>query len=548
MTESDELLNRDEGVPPADSAAGRPLSRRGVIAGSVGGLAALGLAGLVGYELPHTPKPQTITNSQFHQFTEVRTFLTRPDLRPPSVTFTTFFTNESRYFDAAHPRFIFLTPRSISQLLHNLGANLVPSQIVSAPSQPGLMILDRLGKLVYFKPMLTDNPFDFNMQADMGQPRLTWWHGQILVGHGNGVGEVADGTYTTIDSVKAGNGLMTDCHELSLTGHGTALISAYQETTTDLSILGGATKAKVWAGHVQEIDLTTGQIVFDWNSLDHVGVEESYTGRPSSKDVAYDYFHINSVKETPDGNLIVCARNTWALYKVNRATGKVMWRFNGKKSDFVMGPGTKFFWQHDARMPDANTITLFDDGGWPTEEKQARGLVILVDTKKMSATLKRAYVHPAAFISATQGSMELMPDGRVLVGWGNQGYFTEFAPDGAMVFDGQFPPRVCSYRAFTHDWIGTPTDLPAVLVRPNSSGGSVVYVSWNGATEVTQWQVLAGKSATTLKVIGSQEWTGFETAIAVSATGPYFRVVAKDKNGAELSLSEVARLNEKTIA
>ena len=524
----------------------RFLTRRGLITGTVGGLAALGLAGLAGYELPHGSSSSP-DESEALQLAQERFFYTRPDLRPPTVRFTRFFSDESTVAEAAKPRFIFVSPRSISQLLHQLGAVLVPKQITNAPSQPGLMILDRMGRMVYFNPIMSGNPFDFNVQNDKGQPRLTWWHGKIVVGHGAGVGEMADETYKIIDSIHAGNGLMTDCHELTLTAAGTALISAYRETTTDLTSVGGASKAKVWAGHVQEIDLATGKVLLDWNSLDHVGVDESYVGRPPSKNIAYDYFHINSIKETPDGNLLIGARNTWACYLVNRSSGQVIWRMNGKKSDFTMGPGTHFFWQHDVRMPDLSTISLFDDGAFPPEEKQARGLLLSVDTSTMHVKLKRVYIHPAGFLAATQGSMELMLDGRVLIGWGNQGYFSEFAPDGAMIFDAQFPPRVCSYRAFTHDWVGHPTEPPIAAVRVNSSGGSMVYASWNGATEIANWSVLSGKATSSLQSVGSQEWTGFETSIAVNASGPYFAVVALDHNGKELGRSSAVKLDRKLV-
>ena len=179
----------------------------------------------------------------------------------------------------------------------------------------------------------------------------------------------ADGNsqYATTATVKAGHGLQADLHEFVTTSAGTALITAYETTTTNLSPLRGPSKGPVYACHAQEIDLTTGKVLFDWNSLSHVGLTESYLGLPSgkAKGTPVDYFHVNSVQELQNGNLLISARNTCALYEVDRSTGRILWRLNGKRSDFTMGAGSHFYWQHHA-VPHANGLfTVFDDGSSP---------------------------------------------------------------------------------------------------------------------------------------------------------------------------------------
>jgi hypothetical protein len=506
---------------------GRTFTRRRFIAKALGWLGVVGLSGLVGYELPRGSKSSGGVQPDYEEISQIRTFVSRPDLRPPVVKITSLLGGKNSTANFLQPRFIFVSPRTISKDL----------------SQPGLMILDRQGRMVWFNPILTESPFDFDAQDYRGHPRLTWWQGQIVSGHGIGVGGLADDTYETVDTVRAGAGLKMDCHELVLTSKGTALITAYEETTTDLSALGGARNAKVWSGHAQEIDLATGKVLLDWSSLDHVGVEESYAAIPSSKNVGYDYFHINSVSEASDGNLLIAARNTWAIYKIHRSSGHIIWRMNGKKSDFTMGPGAGFYWQHDAGMPRPATLTVFDDGAFPSEEKQSRALVLSVDTEAMHVSLDHAYVHPAGFIAANQGSVQLLADGRVFVGWGNQPYFSEFAPDGTLLLDGEFPSPVRSYRAFTRDWVGRPTEPPSIAVRTNAAGGAIVYVSWNGATEIDSWTILAGKDRSSLRAIGSQEWTGFETAAVVNSTGSHFAAVAIDNTGKEIGRSATVKLN-----
>jgi hypothetical protein len=160
----------------------------------------------------------------------------------------------------------------------------------------------------------------------------------------------------------------------------------------------------------------------------------------------------------------------------------------------------------------------------------------------MRATLSRSYTHPAKLLAANQGSTQLLADGRMLVGWGNLPYFTEFAEDGTLLLDGQFPIGDQSYRAFTAGWTGHPTGQPAVAARVNQAGGSVVYASWNGATELSSWTVLAGRTATQLGEAGSQRRTGFETMITVNSSGPYFAVTANDANGHVLGRSGTVKL------
>ena len=219
------------------------------------------------------------------------------------------------------------------------------------------------------------------------------------------------------------------------------------------------------------------------------------------------------------------------------------WQLGGKQSSFGMGPGATFWFQHHITPLSASTLSIFDDGGAPpAKEPQSRGILLDLDTGTMKATLQRTYTHPAGLAAANQGSMQVLADGRVLVGWGNLRYFSEFTADGTLILDGQFPIGDQSYRVFTADWTGHPADQPAVAARVNPAGGSTVYASWNGATEVDSWAVLAGSAASGLKRVGSQRRGGFETAITVNSEGPYFAVTAHDASGNTLGQSPTARL------
>jgi Arylsulfotransferase (ASST) len=519
--------NADGAGPPQ-----RALSRRQFMHGA-GGLVAMSVAGLSGLGAGGRRSAAVLAPTKNDRAAvlevagaisvdDVHSFVSRPDLQPPVVKINTY----AQGWQAASPSFIFLATKGY---------------IGSAPGQPGLMIIDRYGRLIWFKPISPTSPFDFNVQTYKERPTLTWWQGKVGPGIGYGVGQMADSAYNTTKTVQAGHGLQTDLHELLITSAGTALITAYETTTTNLKSLGGPSKGPVYACHAQEIDLATGKVLFDWDSLSHVALNESFLGLPSgkAKGTPMDYFHINSVQEMQNGNLLISARNTWALYEVDRSTGKIVWRLNGKHSDFTMGAGSNFYWQHHA-VPHANGLfTVFDDGSSPPEEKQSRGLLLFVDNNRKHVSLKQAYINPAGFIAANQGSMQLLADGRVFVGWGNQPYFSEFAPDGTLLMNGQLPLNVQSYRAFTYNWTGTPSEPPRVAVQVNPAGGSIVYASWNGATAVQRWMVLAGNAASRLEPVGSEGWADFETAIAVNSAGPKFCAVALDGRNHELGRSGV---------
>jgi hypothetical protein len=506
------------------------LSRRQFLPRAAGAAAA-GAAGVLGYEVArHRDRAKEASESHREPAQtgsaatsvsdEVRTFVTWPDLRVPAVRITSVG-------DEAHdtPPYIFTAPATYP----------------AGPSQQGLMITDRRGRLIYFRRVNhSTNAFDFNVQSLHGKRVLTSWHGAVESAHGVGHGQILDSSYhRRFGPINAGHGLMADLHELQLTRRGTALVTAYGTVAADLSKLGGPRNGKVFSGHAQEIDLHTGKVLFDWNSLDHVPLSESLKKPPSAHSSAgFDYFHINSISEMDDGNLLIGARNTCAVYKVDRSTGKVLWRLNGTRSDFDVSGPARFYWQHHSRMHGHDLMTIFDNGG-PKKEKESRGLLIALNHKRKQADLRRAYVHPAGFMAITKGSVQRLDDGRMFVGWGDQPYFSEFAPGGDLLMHGEFAFGVRSYRAFVGDWVGRPADPPRVAARKNPAGGYLIYASWNGATEVNRWTVLAGPDKSSLSPVGSQPWTGFETQIAVNSTGPHFAAVAEDSDGKILGRTAV---------
>jgi hypothetical protein len=361
---------------------------------------------------------------------------------------------------------------------------------------------------------------------------LTFWEGPPAAPvRGTGLGHyvILDTSYRRIATVQAGFGADTaDLHEFQLTPRGTALITAYRIVPRP----GGR---RVADSIVQEVDVASGRVLFTWHSLGHVALAESYSPAPTD-DTPYDYFHVNSVDEEPDGNLLVSARNTHAVYEIDRSTGDVLWRLGGKRSSFHMGKGTTFAWQHDARRQPDGTITLFDDGASPAVEKESRAIRIRLDAKTRTATLVSAYA--AGSLAGSQGNVQVLENGDVLVGFGAVPRITEFAPDGTIVFDATFSKGDDSYRAYRFAWRATPATRPAVAVAEGGGATATVYASWNGATEVARWRVLAGLDADKLDPVGPPLLkSGFETTLRAATDDPYLAVEALDARGRVLGRS-----------
>ncbi|MBO0802387.1 MAG: arylsulfotransferase family protein [Nocardiopsaceae bacterium] len=463
-------------------------------------------------------------------------FVSRPDLQPPIVTVT-----KANSSQRPQSGYVFTTPHAYPQ---------------ASPGQPsGCMIMDWDGELVWYSPPADTGTNvvcnNLSAQSYQGKPVLTWYNGhQLFAGttqYDAGTFTIADETYTPIATVSGFGDYTANMHECLLTSRGTAYITVTRQATADLTPIYGPANGQALDSGVQEIDIATGDLLFQWSGLDHIPVEETYGAYRSTGPV--DPYHFNSIAVAPDGNLLLCSRHTWTVYKISPATGAIIWRLGGKQSDFTMGSGADFAWQHHARPhgPKGTVISIFDDEAQSTrvqEASQSRAIFLQLDTTSMQASLLRSYTRPDGALADSEGSVQLLDGGRVLVGWGSQPYLTEFSLDGQVLLDGLLPDLggtpdafFQSYRTLNFPWSATPAEIPAAAVRPGGTSSSVAYASWNGATEVARWTVLAGPRPTALAPAGSRDRTGFETAIPAASAGPYFVAVAEDSRGRELGRS-----------
>jgi hypothetical protein len=446
---------------------------------------------------------------------DYQSFRSRPDLRPPIVTVS------ARAQTATGD--LFLAP-------------------YSGVGQYGPMILDQHGGLVWFDRIPAGaRAADLRVQQYEGQPVLTWWQDPLVAGASSAAGLViANSSYQVLADVRAGNGYQPDLHEFEITPQGTGLITIYNAVDCNLSPVGGPREGAVADTLVQELDLKTGLVMYEWHSLDHVSLQSSYaSAAPSSRAQPFDYFHINSIDVEQDGHLLVDARNTWAAYDVDPRTGVIAWQLGGRHSSFKMGPGTAMAWQHDARQQPNGAFTFFDNGAFPQVHRQSRAIEMTLDMAGKQATLVRSYEHRNPLVAGSQGNLQALAGGDWMVGWGQAGYLSEIDASGHVILNAHLPPSWESYRTYALPWSGEPAQPPALAVSPPSSpqAGPTVYASWNGATDVSTWRVLAGASSTTLAPVASAPKTGFETSIALAAAVPYVQVQALDGAGAVIGTS-----------
>ena len=435
-------------------------------------------------------------------------FVTRPDLRLPPLT-----------INLAKPE-------------------VAPGLILLAPynaphgAQAGAMIADNSGRPVWEQPLANLVTTDFRVQTFRGQPVLTWWEGVVTLGHGVGSYVIADTSYQPIAKVNAGNGYQGDLHEFLLTDRGTALLTSYKVTTADLRSVGGTSDGSIQDALFQEVDVASGRVLLEWHSLDHIPIAESYW--PLTDD--WDYVHLNSIAVDQDENLLVSARNTHTIYKLDRQSGEIMWRLGGRSSNFTIDPVAGFAWQHDARRQPDGSLTMFDNG-----YALSRALVLNVDENARHVSLTRGYTRGARFHALSQGNLQVLPNGNVFVGWGAEPYVSEFTPEGTLIFDAALPSEHISYRAFRAPWNGTGAGTPTVVAQ-RAGRYAELYISWNGDTQVARWVAHAGTDLTRPVPVGEVARTGFETGMRIPSTYTQVALSGVDASGRVLTTTDAIPL------
>ncbi len=502
--------------------------------------------------VPYPSNTGHVTPDPILDSPQVWSFVSEPHLHPMKIT-----VNVSN--PGTSPGLIFLAPYAFSS--------------DAIYGQTGSLILDNEGNPFWFRPLSTPNLMnsDFRVQEWNGQAVLTFWQGTLATpptytnapGGSSEPGScyyILDHTYAVIATISAQKGFTSDIHEFLLTPSGTALFLSTKAVPMDLRPYGGPKKGYVQDFAIQEVDLRTHELLFFWDAMDHIPLSDSFEPASSAVDSAniWDAFHLNAIGLTDNpSDIIFSGRNTWTIYRINKPTGNIVWRLGGKQSSFTIASGAEFSWQHDARFLSStgttNIISMFDDNCCegetvPPGTPPAHGLVLELDLNALTASPLTTYYHDPLIHVASQGNVELLPNGNRFVGWGQSQYYSEFAPAGNteanpslnLLYDAQMPGSNYTYRAYRNAWVGMPYYPPSVAAVANNFQVTV-YASWNGSTETATWQVFGGMNPDALPLVASVAKTGFETAIPVGNVGPYFQVKALDSSNVVIGVSPLVQ-------
>ncbi|GKT60258.1 secreted protein [Colletotrichum tofieldiae] len=492
-------------------------------------------------------------------------FRSRPDLAPPRLNITI-----PAAPSAVEPGYLFVAPFA--------GLPDTPTAQYG-PRQAGPYILRDDGDLVWSGYAIY-SIWATNFQAARwrGRDVLFSFEGDHNAGYGHGHGHITilDQHYETIRELRAGNHKLVDKHEFHVVNEETGLIQIYQPVPRDLTPW-GAKPEQQWIVNaiIQELDIATGKLLFEWSSLDHVSPDEAIlpinpgqAGSGYNSSDAWDYFHINSVDKDPAGNYLISARDACAVHKINGTDGSIIWRLAGTNSSFALGDGVDFCFQHHARWlsqdddSDEEVISLYDnsahgtehdDGGEVHTAPTSSGKIIRVNTQTWKAELVQGFYPPDDLRSKSQGSTQILPGGNALVNWGSSGAVTEFTADGTPVFHAYMDSDalgvgVENYRAFRFNWTGLPSEEPAIVALENAEG-TAVYVSWNGDTETRVWRFYeVSDEHGSRNFLGETERKSFETSLRVPDRRVE-RVVAEavDARGSVLRGTGEARLQPEIL-
>ncbi|KAI8272433.1 hypothetical protein K4K56_002351 [Colletotrichum sp. SAR 10_98] len=489
-------------------------------------------------------------------------YRSRPDLAPPRLNITIPATAD------VEQGYLFVAPFA--------GLPDTPTE-QHGPRQAGPYIFRDDGELVWSGYAIY-SIWATNFQAARwrGRDVLFSFEGDHNPGYGHGHGHVTflDQHYETIRELRAGNHKLVDKHEFHVVNEETGLIQIYQPVPRDLTPW-GAEPEQQWIVNaiIQELDIATGKLLFEWSSLDHVTPDEAIlpinpgqAGSGYNSSDAWDYFHINSVDKDATGNYLISARDACSVHKINGTDGSIIWRLAGTNSSFDLGEGVDFCFQHHARWlsqgGDEEVLSLYDNSAHGTEHGGGRevhtaptssGKIIRVNTRTWKAELVQGFYPPDDLLSKSQGSTQILPGGNALVNWGSSGAVTEFKADGTPIFhaymdSGDLGVAVENYRAFRFNWTGLPSEEPAIVALENKDG-TAVYVSWNGDTETETWRFYElTDEYGSRSFLGETQRTGFETSLHVTGRR-VGRVAAEavDALGGVLRGTGVAKIEQEIL-
>ena len=470
-------------------------------------------------------------------------------------------------FNLTSPRFT--TPRWNDQC--DDGSYILLTPKGDSVPHAGPTIVDTRGNLMWMSNRFNDT-MNLKVQKFRDQNYLTMWAGSKVGGQGKGVYHLLDSSYDIAHSIHAvGENVHADIHEFKLSKDGTALFTIYNTTSTDLSSLGLWRSTSGWAEDsvFQEVDVASNELLFEWRASEHTYPGDSFMTNPFGgyfEGSPFDVFHINSIDKDSKGNYLISSRHFHSVTCIS-PQGETLWQLGGVKNEFKdlsNGEALGFRWQHDARWvqePDENgigMISLFDNkegGVLHVDGPYSRGLLLRVDVPNRTVEMIQEYIAYSKTRAPSQGSMEVLDNGNVFIGWGHSAAFSEFQADGTLLCEWHFGPSLwdflgnaVSYRAAKvrkEEWQGRPRAPPDAKEK-----GWKIYTSWNGATDVVAWGLEVTRSVDEhgrdiweeIDVVVKEDFEDYFVLPTMSGSKRY-RVAALDDNGQVIRYSDVVEVD-----
>ena len=370
---------------------------------------------------------------------------------------------------------------------------------------------------------------------------LTWWQGRILeVGFGQGENVIYDSSYRQIARVRAGNGYHADLHEIRLQPDGTAWVDAFDPIHMNLSALHGRANGVLTDCVVQQIDIKTGLVMWEWHALGHVPLTDSNNPRRGTTTRGTTSTSTPPTRADSGDVLLSAPQHLDAVRRGHpQRRDPLAARRQAQQLQRLL---------RDALLLAARRGMALGRADLGVRQRldatEGEGIA------RAAARTRRVQPHGHAaqsihqpsrrLLASSQGNTLALPGGDWLMGYGGLPNFTEYDASGHVLLDGSLGKNVQDFKTFIAPWSGHPRTRPAVSAKKSGSSLSVA-VSWNGATDVASWRVQAGSSSTSLAVVATAPRAGFETTIKAASAGPYVQVQGLDAQGNVIGTSATVK-------
>tara|TARA_X000000368_G_scaffold259920_1_gene205576 strand:+ start:1326 stop:2849 length:1524 start_codon:yes stop_codon:yes gene_type:complete len=272
----------------------------------------------------------------------------------------------------------------------------------------------------------------------------------------------------------------TDNHDFLISNEDTYILMSYNSAYRDLSPYGLSNNELTRDSVIQEIS-KDGQILMQWDSFDHVDIEDCTQHRWPD-----DYAHINAVSISEDDNLVLSLRGCSQILKIDRYSAETIWQLGGSNPDLIIFNDSyqEICGQHTASELNGY-LYIFDNGGHCIGSRESslgqvsralkyelnfdNNYAIFVDDYSLNDTYSE--------YTPSGGSLFLSPNGNWVINWSlRSGQFStidELSEDGTLAMSiklkkGDLNPR--TYRVYKE------TDL---LLPVNIAGNIFFYGAKN---------------------------------------------------------------------